>query len=264
MSTSASSSDSCTSPLVVNTPVTVQSALRRCKHAPGRKTAKLLGRAGARDQLAHGRVEHASLDDLELGPHLDELQSHAAQGDVGSRYRCRSWARSTTVTSSLDSSALPSASLARPGALPMVSMSLRVKLLLSSASDPPRRMMTRSARPVSASVWRKPDGHCQNRDQHRDHARDADDDDARGADALRQRLKTHESDGDQLLEHFFRTPRIQRLSMSASTTLSRMARSAGGVPTSSARRTATAKPGNFAPCDRSIPCRPCWTIGRSG
>src|SRR5580692_10803725 len=64
--------------------------------------------------------------------------------------------RLTTVMISGESTALASASLARPGAFAIVSRSLRVKLLLSSASDPPRSTMTRSGRPLSAMVWRNP------------------------------------------------------------------------------------------------------------
>ena len=107
----------------------------------------------------------------------------------------------TTVTSSFDSSALPLASLASPGALLMVSTSERVRLLLSSASEPPRKMITRSARPLSASVCRNPAPIASTETNTPDHTGDADDDDAGGADALRQGLQAHSDDGGQLLEH---------------------------------------------------------------
>ena len=172
----------------------------------------------------------------------------------------------TTVTSSFDSSALPSASLASPGALLMVSMSARVRLLLSSASEPPRRMMARSARPLSASVCLKP-------------APIASTDTNTATTPAMPMTMTLEAPSrcgrvcrliEMAANSCLNIPMLrvagapgllQCLSASASTIFSFMARSAGGVPTSSASSAAAAKPGSRAVGDSSTPCSPRRMMG---
>ena len=64
--------------------------------------------------------------------------------------------RSTITTSSADASGRPRASRATPGSVGEQRGRSRGTPLDSSASEPARSMITRSGRPVLASVWRKP------------------------------------------------------------------------------------------------------------
>src|ERR1700676_4876371 len=149
------SSDSCTSPLLVNSPVTVQSALRKCSTLPGVRPRNCLAApTPATSSRTAGRNMRPStmVSSGRTWPSVRPTPRRVMLASVPVSI----FGTFTTVTSSFDSAALPAESLAMSGALPMVSTSVRVRLLLSSASEPPRRMMARSARPLSASVCRKP------------------------------------------------------------------------------------------------------------
>jgi len=70
--------------------------------------------------------------------------------------------------------------------------------------------------------------------------------------------------GGQLLENL-RLPCFERLALiaSASTIFSRIARSAGGMPTISASNTAAPRPGIRAVGDSSTPCKTLFRIGKA-
>ena len=158
MSTSASSSDSWTSPLrreyARHRPVgvtQVQDAARQSGRGialprPRRRSVRAprVGTCGRSTILSSGRT----LWTCRPTPRKVTFA-------IASPYR--SSARSTTVMSSAREH-LPC--LRHPWLdrvhCAIVSTSLRVKLLLSSASDPPRSTMTRSGRPLSATVCRNP------------------------------------------------------------------------------------------------------------
>ena len=129
--------------------------------------------------------------------------SDTAQGEIFEATPVSIFGTFTTVMSSLESNALPPESLAMPGASAIASTSSRVRLLLSSASDPPRNTMTRSARALSArKVCLKPALGGKNRNEHRNHAGNTNHDDARCAEAIRQACHAHDAQIEPLPKYF--------------------------------------------------------------
>jgi len=101
-------------------------------------------------------------------------------------------------------------------------------------------MITRSGRPGIRERVPESGAHRQHRDQYRDHARDMPMTMTLEAPMRwRQGLQTHQNDGGSIAGTCF-PPRVfatpQRLSANASMIFSRMARSAGGRPTMSAKQ----------------------------
>ena len=192
--------------------------IAQMQHASDVEAAKLLGRAGAGDQFAHGRPEHAALDEGDFRAHLQKLQADPAQGDV----RIRAGVDFRDVHDGqhlVGEQRFARGILGEPGGVAdgvyVLAGQVAVELRVGAAAqhdDAVGPAAVRHGVPESG-------GHRQHRDQHGNHARDADDDHAGGAQALRQRAQAHRAHGEQLLEHSM-TPRppAQRLSMRASTT----------------------------------------------
>src|SRR5258708_4906362 len=102
------------------------------------------------------------------------------------------------------------------------------------------------ARAVSQRVF-ETRAHGKNRKEPRDHACDANQDDARCAEPIRQTCHAHGAQFEPLPKH-------QRFSASASTIFKRFARRAGGSPTMTAMAAASANPGMSMPPEISTPC----------
>src|SRR3984957_16250150 len=238
------------------------------QHAADHEPTKLLRGARACDQLAHGRTKHAAVHDLELGTYPSKLQTDAAQGDVGvgAGVDLRHVHHGDELARHQSPAARVLGEARRiADGIHIRAGQIAVELGVGAAAqeDPPVGPAGIRERVPESGAHRK------HRHQYGDHARDADDDHARGAEALRQGLQTHQDDGTQLLEHFAASYFwghsavccAQRLSANASTIFSRIARSAGGSPTISASNTAAPIPGTNALGDSSRPCNPCLMMG---
>ena len=157
MATSASPqiSDSCTSPPLSKMPTTVQSLSRKPIREPTPSPANCC--AAFRPTITSRTPR------LKGRPSTIRTSSRMAKaaGWTPRKGTLLGWVsplrgRSTITTSSADASGRPAASRATPGRLASRVAASRATPLDSSASEPARSMITRSGRPVLASVWRKP------------------------------------------------------------------------------------------------------------
>ena len=237
MATSASAqiSDSWTSPPLEKMPTTVQSLSRNAMREPTLQPLELLGRPPAHDDFADARREAAAF-------HQRQLVANGEGGRLHARGTARCWDRSARGAADPPSpparrrpAAGPSASRAMAGRLASSAVWSRATPLDISASEPARSMITRSSRPVLASVWRNPS------------AIESTDTSTPATPAMPM-MTTRE-----VPRRWGRLRRLTRVicaiwsqrahhrcPASASTMRSRRARQAGGRPTASASATATA------------------------
>src|ERR1700677_1634388 len=163
------------------------------QHAPGAETAKLPGGTGARDQFAHDGAEHAAAHHFELRAYFGELQADTAHRDVGIGagvdFRYVDHGYQLARQQGFPARVLGEARRIADG-VDIRAGQIAVELGVGAAAQ--------DDHPIGAARVRQrvPEAgaHRQHRDQYRDHARDSDDDDAGGAEALWQGLQAYPDD----------------------------------------------------------------------
>ena len=228
-------SDSWTSPPVAKMPTTVQSLSRNAIREPTPRPANC--RAAFRPTITSRtpRWNGPPLHDLELVPDGEGRRA-------GRRGRGRCWARSRPAGAGRPSppapptrAAAPRASRAMPGSVLSRMAASRGTPLDSSASDPARSRITRSGRPVLASVWRKPSDIARTETSTPTTPAMPDHHDQRGPQPLRQGAQVHQRDLEDLVERAHR-PALSGARRGRPRSGARCARSAGGSPIASAQR----------------------------
>ena len=225
-SASAQISDSCTSPPLAKMPTTVQSLSRKRDaraDARGRRTAA--PPCGPRSPRARRARSGAP---RRCGPRRGWRRRPA-----GRRGTARCWGRSrplrgrSTITTSSARGERAARGVARDRRAALASSVAwsRATPLDSSASEPARSMMTRSGRPVLASVWRKPSAIASTETSTPTTPAMPIDHHQRGAEALR-----HVRRLISVIWTTWLSQAHQRCPASASTIRSRRARSAGRQP----------------------------------
>ena len=240
MATSASAqiSDSCTSPPLAKMPTTVQSLSRKAMREPTSRPANwraaLRPTMTSRTPRSNGRPSTIRTSSRMANAAGWTPRNGTLLGSV-SPLR----GRSTITTSSADASGRPAASRATPGSVASRTAWSRGTPLDSSASEPARSMMTRSGRPVLASVWRKPSDIASTDTSTPTTPAMPTTTTSEVPEALGQGAQVDQRDRRDLVE---RAHRGQRCPARASTIRSRLARSAGGSPMARASASAIAAP----------------------